>query len=113
MAEKLQKMLKEMGGRVDIHVQRRDYGYMLGDRTVKNKEDAIRQAKQNWNQLMKDSAKDNETTRERWTGDYFYGHPYVITVMPKDVMKGTVMFEDFGSMPEDFRFVVKGEGLDE
>lgn len=101
------KMLLETGGHVDIHVQRKDYGFMLSNRLINNKEDAIKQAKDMWNALMSSDSTGNQTTAFRYRGDYFKKSPFVITVMPKDIMKGTVMLEDFGKMPSDFVFKVK------
>jgi hypothetical protein len=104
-----EKMLLETGGHVDIHVQRKDYGWMLSNRVVRNKADAVSQAKDMWVSLMTSSSNDNEVTRKRFYGKYFKSSPFVITVMPKDAMKGTVMFDDFGKLPSDFVFREKSD----
>lgn len=84
---------------VDIHVQRKDYGYMLCNRVVITYKEAKRIAKEAWKSLMIESSVHNEVTRERLKNGYFNGEPYIITVMPKDSMKGTIMLEDFGKFP--------------
>lgn len=39
--------------------------------------------------------------------DKTIGQPYEITVMPEGYMRGTVMFEDFGRLPEESKVVKK------
>ena len=85
---------------VDVHIQKRDYGYMLCNRTFTTTKKAINEAIARWKSLMHESSKTNEITRERLTNGYFDGYPFKITIMPKDAMKGTVMFNDFGKLPQ-------------
>jgi len=84
---------------VDVHIQKRDYGYMLCNRIFTTTKKAINEAIARWKSLMHESALTNSITKQRLNDGYFDGHPFIITIMPKDAMKGTIMFEDFGRFP--------------
>lgn len=86
---------------VDIHVQRRDYGYMLSNRTIRTNKEGIETAKTMWKALMNESAQSNAITRQRLNNGYFEGWPFQISIMPKDAMKGTILFADFGKLPQN------------
>jgi len=91
---------------IDIHVQKRDYGYMLCNRTYTTTKKTINEAIATWNHLMNESALTNSTTKTRLTNGYFNGYLFQISIMPKDAMKGIIMFEDFGKLPQNIKRIV-------
>lgn len=97
--------------KVDIHIQKGDYGWMISRRDVKSKKEAFNLGANEWDRLMKKDS-DNPYTKKAFKE--LKKEPYRITVMPMDAMRGTVMFEDFGKFPSESQFFKRvGKGLKE